>query len=785
MHSLRLPLSVFAIAAVAMAQAPANKQPRPPITEVPTKVAPMAVNKTVLPGIAPTASTPVVAKDHAAGPAAAFPLPPTVVHDVAADGSLWARGVTWKARFDGTSFTYIPALGSAAAHNWPLTLQLAEVHSGSESLAVTAGTPQRDGNRITAPHGSCIEHFDLLPTEVEQSWVFTTLPTRGELRLAIAVTTALQAAEHGADLAFTGPDGGVRYERAVAVDARGARQALELQLHGNRIELVVPAAFVASATLPLVVDPFTVTTPLSFTAVWQGNADLASDYTTQEFMVVWQHAYSATDHDLWAQRLDLAQAPVGVPFAIDFTSVSWAKPRVANNGIANNFLVVAECSQGFVSPFWIGGRIWSVGGGALAAFDVERSGVGGSFSGDAKNPDVGGDPLELGPTYFTVVWEREFNSSDHDIVMRQITDAGVLRTSAPTAVDLTSTFQSRPRISKSNGYSFSNNFGLQHWTIVYQQTYSPTDEDVRGSQITWDGQFVLGTPNYSIAASGADELSPVASSPTDEQNAERFHMVAFVRRIAGANTDIVTAVWDRNLSWRTEANLQTLEVAGAAQAWPQGSPSIDCDGVRFAVAYAEVYGGSGGDFDVRASTVAFDALTNGLLVHEARSPLAVTGIYEGNPTVASAWSGGGGAVDYGVAFQDYDAITTTHGIHATVYRGHASGLPMPSVRASGCGTLGISMADLPALGRSISFFQTDAGPLTGFVFGIPTAVAIPVCPSCLLGVDGVLVPNPFGITVPLSIGLVGQPFSCQAWSFATGPCLGAIALSDTIDFTIL
>jgi hypothetical protein len=780
-----LPLLALGLSGLAVAQEPlAPKSPRAPLAASPTKEhrPPAAKAGATERASVPAAASASFAKEPGLRGGRVMPMPAQVVHDRASDGALWAHGRTWKAEFDGRGFTYVPFLGSEAPRNQPLTLRLAAVHCGDAMLPTSAGKPERLRERIGVDRGACVERFDLLPDGVEQSWVFDALPTRAALRLELDVVTELVGADLGRDLEFRGPYGGVRYDRAVAIDARGERCELDLELVGERIELAVPAEFLASAELPLIVDPFTSTIGISYTAAYQGNPDLAFDYTTQEFLIVWQGAYSATDHDIWAQRLDLAQTPLGVPFTIDFSTTSWTKPRVANNGLSDTFLVVAECSQAFTSPRWIGGRIWSLAGGALPAFDIERAGVGGSWSGDATNPDVGGDPLELGPTYFTVVWEREYSTSDHDILMRQVTSTGALRSSAPTPIDVATSYQAKPRIGKSNGYSFANNFALQRWAIVYEDYYSPNDCDVRGAQITWDGQFAATPSTQAITATSADERTPVVSSPTEEENGSRQHLIAWSRS-SGADGDIAVAIWNSALQIPARSNLHLLEAAGAAQSWPQFSPTVDCDGVRFAVGYAEAFNASS-DIDVRFSTVAFDASINLLQAHEARAAIGVSTDYEGVPAVASAWSGGGGAMHYGIALQQLDNSFGVHGIFATVYRGHAN-LPLPSTRATGCGGLGITLNDVPALGRSISFDQTDSGPLTGFLLGLPLSFPIGDCPGCVLGVDGVAMPNPFGIPIPNAPSLVGVQVSCQAWSLVSGSCLGALALSDTIDFTVL
>lgn len=794
MHPFCLLLPLFAAASLT-GQTPSGqdpsgqnpsgqKTPRPPIETAPVKSAPAPVQKTDA-GMATRAesSKPAASSQKAATTAGrALPLPTTVLHDQSPDGTLWALGTTWKASFDGATCTFVPFFGSTAPHNWPLSLRLASVHSGTTGLALQAHAAQRSGDRILFERGACREQFDLQPTSVEQSWLFAELPTREALRLVLEQTTDLRGEDLGADLAFHCALGTVQYGHAVAIDARGERCALELDCREGHIELVVPATFLATAQLPLLVDPVLTVVPLASTTSYQGQSDLAFDYTTQEFLCVWQRSFSQTDQDLFAQRLGLDQTLVGTPFSLDFTSVSWAKPRVANNGNSDNFLVVAECSNGGVSPFWVGGRIYGNSTGALAQLTLERTGTGGSLSGDCSNPDVGGDPLELGPSYFTVVWEREFSTSDHDIVMRQVTPAGALRASFPTIVDSSFSYESRPSISKSNGYSYANNFASQYWTIAYQRTFNIGDEDIRASQITWDGQFVSGTTNFSVSSSSLDENHPVASSPTDETVGPRRHVVAFERYYPAYETDIVVSIGDGNQAVLHEVDLQLLEGA-FAQNWAQLRPAVDCDGYRFAVAYQEQFSGAGNDWDTLVSTIAIDPATSFVTVSETRAVLGGSTIVEWVPAIASCWSGGGGSMQYGIMFEN-DDLLGNYSVLGAIYNGHSSG-PMPSTRATSCGSLSISLTDTPALGRTIVFQQSDSGPFTGFVFGFPTTVPISACPGCVLGVNGSTVMNPFGITMPTHPSFLGVPFACQAWSFYSGTCLGSIALSDTIDFTVL
>lgn len=68
------------------------------------------------------------------------------------------------------------------------------------------------------------------------------------------------------------------------------------------------------------------------------------------------------------------------------------------------------------------------------------------------------------------------------------------------------------------------------------------------------------------------------------------------------------------------------------------------------------------------STVAFEPTANALAVHK-QAGLALSGNYESEVAIASAWSGGGGSMRYGISWQDFVA-PTTHGIRHRLPRPH-------------------------------------------------------------------------------------------------------------------
>jgi hypothetical protein len=152
--------------------------------------------------------------------------------------------------------------------------------------------------------------------------------------------------------------------------------------------------------------------------------------------------YSATDSDLYAQRLDISRNLLGSTMTIDFTAEAWRKPAIACLNLYDRFLIVAEVSADNVSPFWVGGRRITAGPSAVlhAKFDVSKAGAPGHYANDSMNPDVGGDPVLVGPTYFTVVCEAGYSNSDHDILLKQVQEDGTLRESHGTWVDTSVAF---------------------------------------------------------------------------------------------------------------------------------------------------------------------------------------------------------------------------------------------------------------------------------------------------------------------------------------------------------
>ncbi len=707
---------------------------------------------------------------------------------------LWGGSAAYKMSFERTGTRFIPFLGADAPKDYPLHFAPPSVAVGGAALSVKQDVePTLSGTRVSFDRGGLVETYDLTGPNVEQSFRFDQLATRGAIDIRVPVTSELQASARENGLVFQGPKGGVSYSQAVAVDAAGARLPLETTSDGGSISIHVPASFVANAKLPLVVDPLvgsTVTVNTSNGGRAENHADIAYDETNGVYLVVWFRDWSATDSDCFAQLLDGTLSLVGGVITIDFTSNAWQSPRVANNNLANNFLVVGQVSASKASPYWVAGVLVDASAGTAGAqFDIANAADTGHASGDKINPDVGGDPETTGPTYYTVVWERVFNSTDHDIHLKQVTSGGTLRSTSPTLIaNSGSDNDFRPQISKSDGF---RPFSDQSWCIVWEREFTTTDHDIYGTFCDWNGNLkMVGTATeFLIDFSGRSDVLPTVSSPTTPGNG-RVYLAAYQGSYSGGDPDIIVCALDLTGTLTGGGtSLQTLENAGTAQTWPQFAPTADCDGCRFVVGYHEGFAGTTADLDVRVSLLGWASAYSTFVVNESRIPAAYTLDQEVGASVvadASAAPVVARPHRFVVGWQNLMG-TADDTIEARRYDGFAAGGGF-STRSTGCGSASISASGSSVIGDDVSFNVNASGSFAKAVmFGLPQSVNLsPICSGCVLGTDGSPYPSPLNIAIPCDPVLVGGTASFQGLAIYGGgqPCLSQISLTDTVDLTL-
>ena len=165
----------------------------------------------------------------------------------------WAAGRRYKVSFhDGP--TFYPLLGVAAPDNLPVRWTTVGVrHSGIELRdAGEAPVRSHDAWRYEHRYRGFTERYDILPGGVEQSFVIhRPAAARGDLVVTGRWQSPLapvRDAQPGSDVAAIRFRDGlgrdvVRYGEALAFDADGRRVDVATRLAGDRIELVVPAAW--------------------------------------------------------------------------------------------------------------------------------------------------------------------------------------------------------------------------------------------------------------------------------------------------------------------------------------------------------------------------------------------------------------------------------------------------------------------------------------------------------------------------------------------------------------
>jgi hypothetical protein len=607
-------------------------------TRVPQPIAPFSDVKTVATPVVKTEATPVVKTEATANAAIKPAAAPRAPHHPAADrshviygdessGAVWARGATYKAGFSSDGATYIPFLGARAPANHPVVLTVDRASIGGSPLAFERSVPaQRTSDSVRFERGAFSEVYDLAPSSVEQKFVFETFPGQGDLELVIRAASDMTRSVDADGLALSNALGRVRYGRAEVVDSVGRRAPATTEWLCDEIRIEVASSFLAGASFPVTIDPLITTFTVDNSPYDDFAPDVAFDAGNGIWAIMYEETFSAADHDVIAVLADTdgLTVPFGL-FYVDNTPEDWRHPRVADNALADQFLIAAQVAGG--AGHTIRGRMLPAGapfGGSLGPkFTIADEG-----QYDVLNPDVGGDPSGTSPSYFCVVWERVFDAGDHDIHARLVSANATL--SPIINVDNSGlTLDTNPAISKSDGMP---PYDSEMWTIVWERLIQPGDHDVLGSQMRWDGYMTTST--FPMLITSADETQPRVSSLLDGGLSPRPYLVVCSMAYPFADHDIVGALF-QGANQLDSKNLSELD---AFPTWSheQIQPTVDTDGHQFVVAYSE-QAAPGSDYDTFLT--AFNSAGNVIGLTEPRVQLT-NATHDDEPSIAAAHSGG-------------------------------------------------------------------------------------------------------------------------------------------------
>ncbi|MFN0009259.1 MAG: hypothetical protein ACKVXR_15250 [Planctomycetota bacterium] len=692
-----------------------------------------------------------------------------VAFDEPGDGALWARGTSYKLRFDSSGATYMPRFGPRAERNLPVSFRLADATAGGETVLLDASAPpSRQGDSVAFDRGAIVERYDLGLENVEQLFVVDAPLPSGELVLHIAVESELDATASAAGLEFRGAPGFVRYGRATAIDATGASFPAPTSLVDGGIEIRVPEAFLATARFPLVVDPVITTFPVEDTFENTYQPDVAFNATSNQYAVVFEIPFSGPDPDVYVEIWNTGGFFLYAQW-IDSSFTSWAKPRVASLPLHDQFLVVAEVGTAGSRTIW-GRTVTSAGFNFGPQFQIS-----GTESGEKLNPDVGGDPHPAGPVYYNVVWERVWSATDHDIHARLVTPSSTLLTGGTILLDNTSfTLDALPAISQSNGGS--------DWSIVWQREVSVSDHDIHGGRIRWNGQ--ISNVPFTIASTIFDETAPSVSSPL----ADGQYLVANLHLYLTFPPPNHRAVYGRLMSGSTVLHALDLNDAeslytSTPNAQDHANIAVESDGSSFVVAYSEQYQTSSTDYDIYVST--FRPVGNRLFVSEVHQNMAFSSSREDHPRLTSTASGAGVAGRFFAVWDDAVGGSQANNTEGALYdRGEFANFCHPTydgVIACPCANPGV--AQIRGCNNSAStggsyFTGTGAASLAGDTLHLTATGLRPTATGILLQ----------GTTFSATGIVFGQGVRCVAGSlkrlYVKSAVAGTIAVPQPADLTV-
>lgn len=508
---------------------------------------------------------------------------PEPVLETTGDGQRTAVGDRYKAHFAPRGVEFVPAFGAAAPHNFPVRYELDSIGRSGHFTAVGTGVTRQDGLAVEFVRPGLVERYDVRAAGLAQSFVLDTLPAGdGDLVVRGRLTTELAVTPHAGGLQFTLPDvGSCTLGAVTGIDARGRSAAGTIEYHDGLVDYVLPAAFLADAAMPLLIDPLLGSTiTVANTGTGEQDPDVAFDATNGIYLVVYEYVFSASDTDIYAQRVGPDGALVGTRITIDASALNDIDPQVANVTLRNRFVVVWNrrlTGHGDV----LGCSVDAATGAATPTVGLVVD------SDDVGRVDVGGEATDADQDALCV-WD---NGTQDRIDAGQIgvnPDGSIFLQDVTT---IASTNVLNPRISKSGGTTGRH-------LIVWMHDFGIGDYDPHGAVV--DRELTLLVPfvsfdsavnNTASVEADGDGVSWIAAwhvkEPSTVQNDIAARSVQFVSpgsAVLGSGIVLVSAVSNVNESnpsvcWTGDATVVGYEssaIAGSSQNYVHSIDSVSC-----------------------------------------------------------------------------------------------------------------------------------------------------------------------------------------------------------------
>lgn len=681
------------------------------------------------------------------------------------DQGIFVLGRGWKAEF-GSSARFVPFFGASAPRSFPVDFRLDRMTVGGVELPIQATSAVAGSDEVVFDRGIVDEVYRPMVDGMEQLFRIRSRPGHGDLSLDIAVTTELAGAQNEKEISFSGEFGSVRYGAVTLIDARRVATPIASHYREGRITITIPAEVLAHAAFPIVVDPIIQSFPISSTTTFPvTDVDVAYELGTDRWCAVVEFQYTAIDRDVIARTTNGNGTLPLTSTLVEATGFEYMHTRIASNRLAQNFLIVA--SRNFAVPGQarqIFGR--TLGATTLAVGNEQQFSAQGT---DNTNPDVGGDPSTVGPTYYCVIWENDYGPTHKNLYMHMVGGNGVALAGADAPLDDTLADTRFPSISTSNGeVHFSNQF----WTVVWEEG-TTGDHDIYGRRISWSGSMGAKFP---IHTSGLDTTKPSVSSPA--AGLPIRSAVTYEALSGSGVADIGVALLQGTTNLETFNNLSVLQnLSGIARS----NPVIETSGCGFTILCRQTSTGpSIGNVLVAVTCVLAD--TNLLILPEAIT-VAGGASFHSNPRIASKFAVGGVDNQQMFAWTSAFIFGSSSGnaaLHQVpVEQNQVVRVPMATEN------LGIEVYGSPSIGQTIMVSLCNAGPSAVMVVGFPAFSSYCGLPVGVdLNLSPIFVAGPFvTAAIPANPNLIGFAFAVQGADQNGTACLN-YRVSDTLIVTI-
>jgi hypothetical protein len=205
--------------------------------------------------------------------------------------------------------------------------------------------------------------------------------------------------------------------------------------------------------------------------------DVAYNSYYNEYLIVYEYAYSSTDHDIYAQRVAANGSLIGGNFAVESPPDYDANPAVAYNSTRKEYLVVWQRKVGSdeFTQFDIYAKRLDWGGASIGTSFALTAALH-----DQTNPDVAFDSSS---DQYLAAWQSYYAVGDWDILGRLVTGSGGLP-SSELLIGYLSGLQAYPSLAFNNSY---NEFLVAWEDHVGGET---TNWDIRGRRVDSTGANV-------------------------------------------------------------------------------------------------------------------------------------------------------------------------------------------------------------------------------------------------------------------------------------------------------